>query len=297
MVVKSAIFATSGPWLILAAAMLWGTTGTSQALAPEESTPASIAALRMLIGGTVLALYTFLRGRLRMQSWPIPLSLFAGGLIALYQVSIFWAMSKTGVAVGTIVGMGSSPVFAGILEYLFRRRGPKKRWYLSTGLAILGSFLLVVSSRDLQIDILGINLALLAGFSYASYTLTIKLLVKNHSPEDVTTVVTSIGAFFLLPVLLRSNLEWLGQINGWLMILHLGVFATAFSYLLFAKGLASVPASTGVTLTLAEPLVAAVLGILVVGERVGAAASLGLIVIFLGLLLLVLPGRSDLITK
>jgi len=57
-------------------------------------------------------------------------------------------------------------------------------------------------------------------------------------------------------------------------------------YLLFGWGLARVPASTATTLTLLEPAVAAVLAVLVVGERLPAAgwAGVGLVVACLAVL-------------
>ncbi len=292
---RPGLFSERGVWLILAAAVLWGTTGTSQALAPEGSSPAAIGALRLLLGGSALAVSAYLRGGLRRHSWPVVQTLAAGAFIALYQISFFGAVAKTGVAVGTIVAIGSSPVFAGILEYLFRRKKPGRRWYLSTFVAVSGCLLLLLQSGDVRVDSLGILLALTAGFSYASYALGIKMLLLGRSAEDVTAVVFCLGALFLLPVLFKADLQWLGQVNGWLMMLHLGLIATALSYWLFASGLATVPASTAVTLSLAEPMTAAVLGVLVVGERLNVTAGCGLVLILSALLLLILPagwGRS-----
>ncbi len=72
-----------------------------------------------------------------------------------------------------------------------------------------------------------------------------------------------------MPLLFKANLEWLTEINGWLVMLYLGLIATALAYWLFATGLKTVQTSTAVTLTLAEPMVATLLGISVVGERLG----------------------------
>ncbi len=40
---------------VLAAALLFGTTGTVEALGPDDTTPLSVGAVRMVIGGTGLA--------------------------------------------------------------------------------------------------------------------------------------------------------------------------------------------------------------------------------------------------
>jgi DME family drug/metabolite transporter len=283
----------TGIWLILAAAVLWGTTGTAQALAPAGSSPQAIGALRLAIGGSALALSAYLRGGLRNLSWPPLLTIAAGAFVALYQVTFFSAVLKTGVAVGTIVGIGSAPMFAGILEYLVRKRRPARRWYFSTGVAVFGCLLLLLQSGDIRIDIVGVVLALAAGFSYAAYALAIKLLLPGRSPEDVTAVIFCLGAIFLSPLLFTADLAWLGLVNGWLLMLHLGLVATALSYWFFASGLKTVAASTAVTLSLAEPLTAAILGIVVVGERINAVSTLGLVLILSALLLLIVPGRAE----
>jgi drug/metabolite transporter, DME family len=70
---------------------------------------------------------------------------------------------------------------------------------------------------------------------------------------------------------------------------YLAVFTVYLAYRLFGRGLRHTPASTATTLTLAEPAVAAVLGVTVVGERLPAASWCGLAVLALGLVLLAVP--------
>jgi drug/metabolite transporter, DME family len=280
-----------GAWLIIASAMLWGTTGTSQALAPAASSPQVIGASRLLVGGLTLALIALLRGGLRRQAWPIGLTFLAGFFVASYQLCFFWGVSRTGVAIGTIVGIGSSPIFAGLLDYFFQKRKASGRWGISTGMAIAGCSMLLVSSGDIRIDSLGILLSAAAGFSYAAYALAIKLLLPGKSAEDVTAVVFCTGALLLAPFLFTADLHWLTQTRGFLLILHLGVFATGLAYWLFARGLEKIPVSTAVSLSLAEPMTAAILGVVVVGERLSGVAWVGLLLILSGLLVLVMPQK------
>jgi DME family drug/metabolite transporter len=69
------------------------------------------------------------------------------------------------------------------------------------------------------------------------------------------------------------------------MLAWLGLVATAGTYLLFARGLMRLPAATVATLNLAEPLIAAILGLLVLGERPGARAAVGALSLLAGLIL------------
>lgn len=273
-----------GGWFVLAAAVLWGTTGTSQALAPAAANPTVIGALRLAIGGLTLLGIAFAGGGLRTKRrWPFVATVCAAGFVAAYQTCFFAAVARTGVAAGTMVAIGSAPVIAGVLAYFVRGERPGSRWLVATLLAILGCGFLVMSGGSLTAEPLGIVLALGAGASYAAYTLAIKMLLAEHPPEVVMSVVFCLGALILVPLLFSADLRWVAAPRGLAVVLHLGVVATAFSYLLFARGLKTVPVATAVTLSLAEPLTAGILGVTVLGEQLTVTAFAGIGLLFSGL--------------
>jgi DME family drug/metabolite transporter len=276
----------AGALLVLAAAMLWGTTGTTQALAPAGVSPTSIGTMRLVVGGAVLMLLASLRGGFGSGRWPVGNTLLAGACVASYQLCFFWAVQRTGVAVGTLVGIGSSPVIAGMLGFLFRGERPGRRWFVATLFALAGCGLLVAGGGKISVDLLGVLLALGAGASYASYTMAIKSLLPGRTPDAVMAVVFCIGALILSPLLFTSNLQWMASPRGVTVVLYLGIVVTALSYWLFARGLRSVPVATAVTLSLAEPLTAALLGISLLGERLSPVALCGIPLLFAGLAVL-----------
>ncbi|NOY14259.1 MAG: EamA family transporter [Deltaproteobacteria bacterium] len=285
---------SGGHWFILGAALLWGTTGTAQAFAPAGFDPKVIGALRLLVGGIallILALYRRELGRLSDWSWrPV---LLAAAFMASYQLCFFAAVAKTGVAVGTIVGIGSAPIAGGLLGLIFRGEKPSRRWLTATVLAIVGCSLLSLGGEEIAVDPLGILLAVAAGVSYAAYTLIIKGLLERHSPNAVMAVVVCIGAIMLSPLLAGCDLNWLLQPRAIGVVLHLGLATMALSYWLFVRGLQRVPVATAVTLSLAEPMTAATLGILVLGEQLNFQAFLGIGLIFAGLVVLVVKRRTS----
>ncbi|MCK5913198.1 MAG: EamA family transporter, partial [Desulfuromusa sp.] len=215
----------------------------------------------------------------------------AASFTASYQLCFFAAVAKTGVAVGTIIGIGSAPIAGGLLGLIFRGERPGKRWLLATILAIIGCSILSFSGGDVAIDPLGVLLALGAGLSYAAYTLMIKGLLEKHAPNAIMAVVVCIGAALLSPALINIDINWLMQPRSIGVILHLGLATMALSYWLFARGLQSVQVATAVTLSLAEPMTAATLGILVLGEQLNTQAFFGISLIFAGLVVLMLKGR------
>lgn len=293
MIQKNRTRPRTGVPLIVMAAVLWGTTGTSQALAPETATPLVIGTLRLWVGGAGLWMIALQSGGVRTgRTWPIGLTVLTALLVAGYQFSFFAAVSVTGVAVGTMVAIGSAPVFSGLLDCL-QGQIPDKRWLGATLLAIIGSAMMLFSGGGGTVSLPGIFLALGAGLCYALYTLTLKHLLKTHPPQAVMAVVFSLGALLMTPLLLGTNLSWVITAKGALVVLHLGLLATALAYFLYAKGLQTTQASTVVSLSLAEPLTAALLGLFFLGETVSILALAGMGVLLGGLILLSLPVRTQ----
>jgi len=284
----------SGVWFVLMAAVLWGTTGTSQAFAPVGFDPMVIGTLRLAIGGGAMLLVLLLRsGISQLHGWPLKATLAAAAFTALYQLCFFAGVAKTGVAVGTIVGIGSAPVAGGALGYLFRGERPGRPWFIATFLAIVGCIVLTLSSGgDVMIDPLGVALAIGAGIAYAAYTLVIKGLLDKHEPDAVIAVIFCIGALMLAPLLVGRDMAWLAAPRGIAVVLHLGLVTAALAYWFFVRGLRRIPVATAVTLSLAEPLTAGLLGFLVLGEQLNPLSFAGIALIFSGLAVLTYAGRA-----
>jgi len=278
-----------GHLFILGAAILFGTAGTARAFAPEGMGPAFIGALRLAIGGpTLLAIAAATpRQHAPTAGLPLGMTLLAVAGVCLFQVCFFAAIIRTGVAVGTLVAIGSAPVAAGLLEAIIYRVPVTPRWIAAACLSIGGCSLLVTAGNDVTLDIGGILLAAGSGLGYALYQVASKRLVKNRSPVKVMAVVLCAGAILLTPCLATPAIYLLASWRGLATALFLGVVATAGAYALFARGLITVPVSRAALLGLMEPLTASLLGVFILGEYLTAPAWIGAALIICGLFVVV----------
>ncbi len=280
----------AGPLLVVAAAVLWGTTGTAQALGPDGSTPLGVGTLRIAVGGIALLVHAFTRrGTASLRAcwtggnWQVT----AVGVLAVaaYQVCFFYGVQLTGVAVGTLVTIGSTPVLGGLAGLLIRER-LTARWGVATAVLLAGLWLLTVVGSAAAVVPAGILLALAAGASYAAYTVVGRVLLAREVPgESAIATLFAGGAAPLLVLLAASGepLGWLATPSGAGSVLWLGLAATALPYWLWIRGLATVPVGTSGTLTLAEPVTATLLGVLLLGENLTVAALAGIALIIAGM--------------
>jgi DME family drug/metabolite transporter len=278
---------SNGHLFVILAAVLWGTGGTAQALAPGAADPLSVGVVKIGIGGTAMLAFSALSGgwaKGASAKWrPLPV-LACAMLVASYQVLFFTGITLTGVALGTISAIGSLPVWAGLIDLLFGRR-PDARWLGATALAVAGSVLLIGSGGSVSVQPLGVLLCLASGAGLVVFTAIAKGLLQERPHSVVMGVTFTLGALLLSPALLLSDPGWLLSPTGLAVALELGLGATALAYILFARGLSKVSVSTAATLTLAEPLTAGLLGVLVLGERLSPVAVAGMALLVLGLLL------------
>ena len=213
--------------------------------------------------------------------------------IAVYQLAFFAAVDRTGVAVGTVVALGSAPALAGVAgrlldgEPLTRRWAPPRRSPAPACCCSCSGAAALPSTRS------GSCWRWSPAPGYATYTILAKRLLRlGHAPERVMAASFSLGAVLLAARARARRPPGSRSGDGLAMAVFLGAIPTALAYVLFARGLRHLTPGETATLTLAEPLTATGLGILALGERPGAVAAVGAALVLAGLLALALPARG-----
>ena len=252
----------------------------------------------MTVGGLLLVLFSSRASIAAVRDTAARRWLAIGALgVFVYPLAFYSAMDQAGVAIGNVVSLGSGPIFAALLEWLWERHRLSVRWAICAVIAIAGVVLLStgrISENEGGKSIpLGVVLGLLAGFAYALYTYaSTRALDIGHGGRGVMGAMFGLGAVLLAPVLLATGGPLLGSPTSVTIAGYLAIGPMFLAYLLFGFGLRSIRSSVATTVTLIEPLVATVLAILVVGERLTWTGWIGFSLILIGVTLLVSARRS-----
>ncbi|WP_155592521.1 DMT family transporter [Lysinibacillus cavernae] len=280
------------PLLVLLAAILWGMTGTAQTFLDQGISPLAVATVRSAIGGGLLLAITISLRKINFLNWSWKWTILAAISIALFQGLFFSSIRLTGVAIGTVATIGSAPVFSGVLEWIIWKTRPTVVWGLATLMTIIGCLLLFMNNGDETVHSDGFGLALCAGLSFAFYTNISKKLMAQEDALPAVAMTFSLCTIFLLPFSLENGVAWLGNIHNLWTMLFMGIMCTSVAYLLFLNGLQKISSSTAVTLSLAEPLTAAILGVFLVGEQLSILSWLGVAMLLGGIVVLTIGGRK-----
>ncbi|TDE38617.1 EamA family transporter [Actinomadura sp. 6K520] len=281
--------------LVLAAGVLWGTVGPAQVLAESSASPVAVGGARIFSGGLILAALVLLtRPRafraLTRRTWG-PL-LAASAATGTFQAAFFSSVNRTGAAIATAVVFGLAPVSTGLCERIVLGTALSRRWWAGTAGAIGGVALLMAPGSAGGADPAGIALSLLAGTCFGVYTVSAKVLTGRDVGMTAAVSVTLLaGGAVLLPWTL-TELPALAAPGSAVLVAWLGIAATAAAYMCFVTGLERVTAAAAGTLSLAEPLVAAALAILLLGERMSAPVAAGSLLLLGGLFVVSVPARS-----
>lgn len=289
----------AGMAAVLAAAILWGTTGTAATFATDVS-PLAIGSVAMGCGGilqALLALPKMLSARRQIAAhW---LNLLTGALaVAVYPLAFYASMHYAGVAAGTVISIGSAPLLSALIEYYFDGQPLSRQWLTGAFSGVVGMVLLsiaedraAVSGNSLQ-TLTGILLGLVAGFTYALYSWSARRMMHNGVNASAAMGSTfGAGGLLLVPVLLLTGAPLLASTANTVVALYMALVPMFIGYLCYGFGLARIKASTATTLTLTEPVVAAVLAVTLVGERLPATGWVGIGLIILCLVIITLPAR------
>jgi DME family drug/metabolite transporter len=275
---------------VCAAGILWGTGGLAVTVLHERDGlgAMTVSAWRMVLAAVALIAFAAVTRRFRatvatMRSHPVPAVLVGCGT-ATYQGLYFVSVLLAGVSVATVVSLGLAPILAAVWDHLRAGTRPSPREIGVLGAALAGLVLISVtaghgSTAPGDAPGVGLILAVAAGATYAATTVLGHTLAQKVEPVALTTCATAAGAVLLAPFLLiaaagNEPVIGVGPVSP-AILAYLGIATMALAYGLLYAGLRTTSGSAATVATLLEPVSAALLAALFLGERLPWPGLLG----------------------
>ncbi len=257
------------PVIVILIAMLSIQSGASLAksLFPVVGAP-GVTALRIALG-TLILIVIFKPWRLRFQKEQrLPLLLYG---LSLGAMNYLFYLSIQTVPLGIAVALE----FTGPLAVaLFSSRRPID--FVWVVLAVLGLWFLLPLGQDVShVDLTGAALALGAGACWAVYILTGQRAGEEHGPATVA-LGSLIAAIIFVPLGMAQATESIWQWSILPVGLAVAVLSTALPYSLEMIALTRLPTRIFGTLMSMEPALAAMSGMVFLGESLTFTQTLAL---------------------
>lgn len=278
-------------WLLFVlVSVLWGIPYFLIKIAIEDLSPVLVVAGRTAIAAAVLIPIALARGTLGALRGRLGVVT----LIAMVHIVVPFTLltygeqhissSLTGILIAV------EPV---VIALLLSRAEPLTP-LRAAGLAIGFTGVVVLVGLDVSGDgygLLGTGMVLLAAISYAVATILVQRTASDIPPEALTVGTTVITTVVLLPfALLRLPSEPVST-DAWSALVALGVLCTAVALLAFYRLIVLAGSSRAGLVTYVNPVVALLLGVVLLNEEIGAATIAGFALIVAGCWLSTRPAR------
>ncbi len=220
----------------------------------------------------------------------LALQAFAG--IFIFNVLLLYGLAFTSAGEGGIVTSTTPAVAATLAVIVLGERWSRART-LGVALAVVGMLALSVAGRGLEMrgprPLLGNVLIFGAVVGEAVFVVCSRVASRRLSPLVVATAISALGFAMFLPVaLLEVRAFPLSRLarEDWALVGYYSVFVTVVAFLLWARGVARVPASAASVFTGVLPISALGLSHLVLRESVTVAHLLAATLVVAGIVVL-----------
>ncbi|MHB1217332.1 MAG: DMT family transporter [Alphaproteobacteria bacterium] len=276
--------------LLLAAGVTIGFSGILVRL--SEVGPMASAFWRMAFAFPVMALW-LLSERRASAARPPPTrpspawspGLIAAGLLYAIELSIWhWSLEWTSVANATVIA-NIYPVVVTLGAWLLFRERANRLFLVGLATAVAGMIALVGDKFTLGIaSLTGDILSAVTAIFYGGYFMVVARLRAGRSTAEIMTWSAAVASVALLPVALAtSDSIFPASLGGWAALVALAVLCQAGAQGAITFALAHLPASLSAVTLLIQPLTAAVMAWLILGEAIGPFQVVGGAILLAGI--------------
>lgn len=192
--------------------------------------------------------------------------------------TVFYFMSST--YIGTGLAMTIFFIYPSIIilfNWIRYRHAINRIYFTSMILTAIGMILLI-NPKEFTVDLFGIFLAILSALAHAIYIIRSKGQLQSLPPL-VSTLMISFGSCIIFMILsLLDNTLVIPSFSSWLFVVLMSVICTALPILFLLKGLQYISSEKAAILTVLEPVLVVIIGVMFLGEEITVLSSLGVII-------------------
>jgi drug/metabolite transporter, DME family len=211
-------------------------------------------------------------------------TLLTGVGLAVYQAAYFGSVRYAGLALGTLVTLGASPLLVGVAAHYVLGERLSRRALGAVGLAVTGLALTVSGPAAGPRPGLGIALAVVSAIGYCALTLA----ARRGWSADLGVGTWAAGMLALLPFAAVQGV-WPRTTHASTTLgalLFLGLVPTVLAYRWYFAGLTVVPSAVAAVIVLLEPVTAALIGVLAFGESLAPMVIGGAVLLLTAIVVL-----------
>ena len=273
----------------VAAASLWGSSGIFAVnLFRLGVPPESLAFLRPLVGALVLIIAVSLRDRqgLRIDTRGLLVLMVGGGVsVALFQITYQFSTDAVGVP-STVAMLYLAPAVVATASGPLLNEWPDRTRIALLIVTLSGVWLSVLGADTVTATFgaTGLRWGMLAGIAYGAYTLFGRYAAPIYGSIP-TVVYSTLGCvlFLALAVPVTSGpIVWPASPTAWVVLLVFSILTIAVAHFLFFDALARIDASRASIATAIEPVVAATLATVLLGQGLSTLGWTGVTLVVLG---------------
>jgi drug/metabolite transporter (DMT)-like permease len=277
----------SGYAAIAVAALLWAAGGAvARHVIHEGASLVELTEARAWVSALVLGGMLWLRREPRAKS-PLALVVVFGLAIAAANFFYYASLSRLPVAVAITVQY-TAPAIVVVWMAVVERSRPSNAVIAAVisavaGVALLAELPSVLTQGHLRLSAAGVGFAIAAALAFVGYMLTGTRLARTIGARVAVArgfVVASV--LWLVVQALRGRPHTLTQVRFLPWIAFLAIATTVVPFVLFAWGLERVPASNAAIVATLEPLTAAVIAFVWLGEHLTVLQIVGALMVLFG---------------
>lgn len=266
--------------------VLWCTPFVFTRVALGSYSNIAIGVLRCVVASIALIIAAFFMKIGLPQKSDIPKFFLSGAAgFGIYMIIFNKALETITSATGSVI-IATAPIITAILAILVFKEKISIRGWIAISLEFTGIIVLTLWNGILSVNT-GILWMLLSAFLVSIYNITQRIYTKKYTAFQSTTYSIWAGTILLLPFL-PATLPQIGTASllhtG--VVLFLAIFSTCIAYILWSKALSLAEKTSDVTnFMFVTPLLAAILGYLVLRETLSISTLIGGSIIIAGLIL------------